>query len=553
MQLWKASAQYASLFVIRKETVDTILLMAQSLANTWWIILLAALAAGIGVYVWQQLDVRALRAQVMDMGKKMEERTQVVVSQKQVIQHKIDALEKTYNDFTVMSKIGQELTTNLELQQVFGRLYEQVNLMMDATAFMVCLYHEVTEMIEFKYIIEKGIRQQPFFQPLSKATLGSYSIRTRSDVMINDLDREYQKYNLEAPSALQGEKPESILYVPLLLRGQVLGVISIQSFRKNAYTEEHLNYLRILGSYTAIAIGNGMAYEALEQASQNIQRQNQQLEKAYEEIRQQNTSLQEAYRVIERNNEAILDSIEYAKRIQTAIMPSLAEVRRGLPQCFIYYRSKDIVSGDFYWYMYRDDMVIVAAVDCTGHGVPGAFMSVLGNTLLNNIVREGAVYEPCKILELLDERVMQMLNQMNPDADSTDGMDVALCTIYKSDRTVKFAGANRMLFYHHAGEMHELKGNKYPVGGKMNVHDPYVSHTLQLNEGDTLYISTDGFADQFGGKQRRKFLTKRFKQLLADVSSLEIDNQQDILDQAFVTWKGEEKQLDDVLIIGVKL
>lgn len=515
------------------------LLLYEALADTWWLVMGLACLAGGAVYRWKHGHLSQLRQLNLEMQRKMDERAQVVLNQRLVIQKKVEELEKSYQDFTIMSRIGQELTTTLDLEEVFENLYEQVNMLMDAEIFAVNLYHPDTELIEFKYIMEKGERQPVMFQPLSRATLGSYSIRNQTEVFINNLDEEYTRFQLQAPTALQGHKPESILYVPLMLRGELLGVISVQSFAKNAYTHEHLSFLRILASYTAIAIGNGRAYELLEQANASV--------------KQQNERLQQANELIERNNGAILDSLEYAKRIQTAIMPAMADIKKGLPNSFIYYRSKDIVSGDFYWYMTRGDVTILAAVDCTGHGVPGAFMSVLGNTLLNNIIREGQQYVPGIILDTLDERVVQMLNQMDPNSDAADGMDIALCSLDRKTHTLSFAGANRPLHYVQGRELKEIRGDKYPIGGKNNIHGPYTTHSIKLEPGDTFYISTDGFADQFGGRMHRKFLNKRFKQLLADLYRLDIGLQQEILNDAFETWKGDEKQLDDILVIGVRL
>jgi serine phosphatase RsbU (regulator of sigma subunit) len=334
--------------------------------------------------------------------------------------------------------------------------------------------------------------------------------------------------------------------MPLILQNNVLGAITVQSFAQGAYSQEHVSVLRVLASYTAIAIGNANAFERLEAARLSIQVQNK-------EITEKNTSLTLAYEIIEKHNASILDSLAYAKRIQEAIMPSPKEVARLLPNSFILYKPKDIVSGDFFWYMSKGNVAMLAAVDCTGHGVPGAFMSVLGSTLLNQIVHQEGYTSPEIVLTQLDQRVMTMLKQMDPDADATDGMDVCLVTLNLESKVLQFAGANRPLFYMQQGEMHELKGNKYPVGGKHNVHDPYLGHTIPLLPGDSFYIFTDGFADQFGGSHRRKFLNKRFMQLLADISKLPMLQQRDLLDESFETWRGQERQLDDVLVVGVQV
>ncbi|MBX3101505.1 MAG: SpoIIE family protein phosphatase [Bacteroidetes bacterium] len=511
----------------------------------WWLPLVFALLAGGGVYLYYLPHLRSLREMNVDLRHKMEDRAKVVVQQKEVIQHKIRSLEKAYSDFKVMSKIGQELTTSLELEKVFDKLYEQVNLLMDAAVFGVHLYDEPGQIIHYKYVLENGERQPSVEIPLGHPTLSAYCIRNREELFIANLAKEYRRY-LPSAQPVTGQLPSSVLYMPLILQNDVLGAITVQSFTQNAYSQEHVSVLRVLASYTAIAIGNANAFERLEAARASIHQQ-------HEEIIEKNTSLTLAYEIIERHNEAILDSLAYARRIQEAIMPSHKEVSRVLPNSFIYYKPKDIVSGDFFWYMTKGNVAMLAAVDCTGHGVPGAFMSVLGSTLLNQIVHQEGHTSPEIVLTQLDKRVMTMLKQMDPDADATDGMDVSLVTLNLGTREIQFAGANRPLFYMHKGEMHELKGNKYPVGGKYNVHDPYVGHTVPLQPGDSFYIFTDGFADQFGGNRRRKFLNKRFMQLLADISRLPLDKQHPALNEAFETWRGDEKQLDDVLVVGVQV
>jgi len=270
--------------------------------------------------------------------------------------------------------------------------------------------------------------------------------------------------------------------------------------------------------------------------------------------------LEEANRVaklsaeVEKQHKHILSSIEYAKRIQHSILPKGKILTKGFVENFVIYTPKDIVSGDFYWFAEKNEHALMAAVDCTGHGVPGAFMSIIGYSNLNKIVVEQGYTEPDAILRKLDRDITAILKQQDAQSESRDGMDVALCSLNVFEGTLSYAGAQRPLYLVRNGELQEFKGNPFPIGGnfKFKKQKEFTKHEINLEKGDTIYIFSDGYPDQFGGLENRKYMSKRFKELLVRVQPYSLDEQKDILQKEFEVWKGSHKQMDDVMVIGFR-
>lgn len=257
---------------------------------------------------------------------------------------------------------------------------------------------------------------------------------------------------------------------------------------------------------------------------------------------------------IQNKNKKINDSINYAKRIQNAILPNSRLISKVLPDSFILYKPRDVVSGDFPWFVQIKNEIFIAAVDCTGHGVPGALLSLIGYFLLNDIVRSRKITEPGKILDLLDEGVTQTLRQDQDDSATKDGMDIALCRINAEARTVEYAGAHRPLYFMKGGVMDEVKGNKFPIGGGIYKNQTNFTTTrLELGKGDSFYFSSDGFPDQFGGPEVRKFGPKKTREIIERVHKNPMHEAAHVFDSEWEAWKGDHKQTDDVLLIGIKL
>jgi PAS domain S-box-containing protein len=255
---------------------------------------------------------------------------------------------------------------------------------------------------------------------------------------------------------------------------------------------------------------------------------------------------------IQAKNKKITESINYAKRIQTAILPNTRLINRALPDSFILYKPRDVVSGDFPWFVHSKDDIFIAAVDCTGHGVPGALLSLIGYFLLNDIVRSRKITEPGKILDLLDEGVTTTLRQ-DEDSTTKDGMDIALCKINLAAGEIEYAGAHRPLYIMKNGVMEEIKGNKFPIGGGIFKNQTNFTNTkVKLSKGDSIYFSSDGFPDQFGGPEGRKFGPKKTREIIERVHTMPMKDAMQVFDQEWESWRGDQKQTDDVLLIGIK-
>lgn len=253
-------------------------------------------------------------------------------------------------------------------------------------------------------------------------------------------------------------------------------------------------------------------------------------------------------------NKELHESIRYAVRIQEALMLKEKHLKRIIPESFILNLPKDHVSGDFYWFTKLNGKIIIAVADCTGHGIPGAFMSVLGVSLLNQIVLEDNISDPSQILFRLDQKLKKAFAPDEEAPRSNDGMDIGLVMIDLFSSEVTFTGAMRNLLVVSPNQLNEYKGNRYPIGGlRLEKERYYPSLTFKIEKGARLFLFTDGYADQFGGSKKKKLMTSRLKGFLMESRVLPIELQKDYLKKFFLDWRGEEEQVDDVLILGVEI
>lgn len=272
-----------------------------------------------------------------------------------------------------------------------------------------------------------------------------------------------------------------------------------------------------------------------------------------EEIERKNQRLEQQNQEIAHQKDNIEGSIRYARRIQAAMLPSEREFREALPEAFVFYKPRDIVSGDFYWLTQKEGKLIVAVSDCTGHGVPGAFMSMLGTSLLSEIINLRGIEDPAIILEELNKGVKQSLNQ--DYTQNHDGMEISICVFDKRRYEIEFAGANTSLIYIQDDELEVVKGDRLPIGGHRDRYEGREFRTKRLpwEAGMAIYMYSDGFRDQFGGAKGEKFMMRRFKSLLKDISQEPMEAQEIIIRRTFKDWLGSRRQLDDVLIMGIRL
>jgi PAS domain S-box-containing protein len=262
-------------------------------------------------------------------------------------------------------------------------------------------------------------------------------------------------------------------------------------------------------------------------------------------------------RLIENNkqllqqNKDITDSIYYAQRIQQSILQTPEHLATYFKESFLLYKPKDIVSGDYYWFYEDTQFRYIAAIDCTGHGVPGAMMSMVANSIFKEVFLNLKITDPSSILKALDEELGKTINR-NIDEAFSDGMDVSLVRIDKASNELVFAGAFRSIIIVRNGEIMELKGSRYPIGFYSNIEKKFENNTFSLQQGDCIYLYTDGFIDQFGGERNKKLNKINFKELLRTIHDMSMEEQEAFLEYAFNNWKQDNGQTDDVLVIGLK-
>jgi serine phosphatase RsbU (regulator of sigma subunit) len=278
--------------------------------------------------------------------------------------------------------------------------------------------------------------------------------------------------------------------------------------------------------------------------TRNLRRANLILE---EKVRHRTAQVVAQKEELAQKNKDITDSIQYAKRIQFAILPQEVTFQNT----FVLFRPKDIVSGDFYWLLEMNGREFMAAVDCTGHGVPGAFMSIIGYNMLNKVVKEFGITQPSEILKYLDDQVSTTLHQQGDTRTVLDGMDMALLSYQKEKRLVEFAGAINPVYLIRDGKLIETKGDRFAIGrSDVNTVKEFTNHELEVRPGDTIYMFSDGYADQFGGKKGKKFKISRLKELFLRIQDKTMEEQYEILDQTMERWRSGIEQVDDILVMG---
>jgi len=309
-----------------------------------------------------------------------------------------------------------------------------------------------------------------------------------------------------------------------------------KDLKGKSFSGYHYEMLGMLSTQAAIAIENSNLYSRLNEQKENIER-----------IKQ----------IVEQKNEDITDSIKYAQRIQQTHLSDLLILNQHFRESFVLFKPRDIVSGDFYWWRLHDDRLILACADCTGHGVPGAIMSIIGSNFLEQIVNEYDMTDPASILMTLDQKVRNALQQNVQGSTTNDGMDVALISYDFEKKIVDFSGANRPIYLLRDDACYEYHPNKMSIGGneKFRLENILTNQTIQLQEGDLLYLFSDGITDQFGGSSvpARKFSAKRLKETLFQVKDLPLSDQRALIDVLLEEWRGNTEQTDDMLLIGLRI
>lgn len=289
------------------------------------------------------------------------------------------------------------------------------------------------------------------------------------------------------------------------------------------------------------------------QQKEEIEAQRDEIEAQRDEIKRQKEIADFQTNQILKQNKDIKDSIEYAKHIQIALFPDKISLQKIFKRGFCLFKPKDIVSGDFYWVSQVENKSIIVASDCTGHGVPGAFMSIIGINFLNEIVNENQIYTPNEILNQLRKKVIKAMVHANKIQESKDGMDISLIVIDYDKMELQYAGAYNHLFYIRDHMLGVIKADRMPVGISEKTMMPFTNHTMKIQAGDQFYMFTDGYADQFGGPNKKKFRIGALRELLLEIHENPMNEQKRIMHETFINWKGKQQQVDDVLAIGIKI
>ncbi len=353
--------------------------------------------------------------------------------------------------------------------------------------------------------------------------------------------REIEEKKKEALQAEQ-DKRDKLIKIALsagILLMLLIAVILIRNYRRKVKANNLLRAQK----------------EEIEHQKIELEQRNEEIQAQRDEIEDKNVLITEQRDIALKQKQEITDSIQYAQRIQEAVLPDKQMFINDISDYFILFKPKDIVSGDFYWMTKVDGKLIVVAADCTGHGVPGAFMSMLGVTFLNEIVNKDRVLQANEILNRLRNKVIDSLHQK--DRETKDGMDIALAVINPSENELQFAGAyNSMYMIPSNSEPSEIKkiaADRMPIGIHLKMDKEFTNHVIKYNKGDVVFMFSDGYMDQFGGENGRKLKSKRFQELLLTIHEKPMKEQKKILDDFLTKWKGELEQLDDILVIGLKL
>jgi len=371
----------------------------------------------------------------------------------------------------------------------------------------------------------------------------SYILEGHSKNWSDWSDITYKEYNLQEGT-----------YTFKVKAKNVYGVISEEA--SFTFTIAPPWYRRTWAYALFIVLTIGLIYLVVLLSLRRVKQQNIRLEQTVEdrtaEISAQKEEVEIQKEIVEEKNKDILDSIRYAKHIQDAILPSNEFLAQSFKDAFIFFKPKDIVSGDFYWVKKKGNKILFSVVDCTGHGVPGAFVSIVGNNSLNRAINEFNLSQPAAILDMLNSLVVESFKQQGTEDDVKDGMDIALCVLDTSTNILEYSGANNSLYLVRNGELIETRANKQPIGAYDHTK-PFTNHTIQLQRKDRVFLFSDGYADQFGGPKGKKLKYKAFKNILINDDQVDLNTLNHQLSEQFLNWKGNLEQVDDVCILGVEI
>ncbi|MCG8699459.1 MAG: SpoIIE family protein phosphatase [Bacteroidales bacterium] len=530
--------------------------------QTWWFRIVFVVTLAITIFIIYRVRVRQLLHQKKLLEAKVQERTfelrtantelqeqkeeiltqneeisqqaeelaaqrDALEEQNEEIKTKNEQISQSYRQLETISDFGQKLTAMLDINAINSLMFEYVSDLLDIAAFGIGIYIEKQKHILFPKFIETGAEPRTVIKKLSDdQSLVSYSFNKQKILYINDIERDHRKYVAKINLPETSQTAYSRIHIPLTVGEKKIGLFVVNSFKKNAYTHNDLTNLLSLASYISIAMDNAQAYELVEDI-----------------------------------NRSMKESIGYAKTIQSAFLPIQEEMERYF-KSFVVFRPKDIVSGDFFWFspIERDTEkplnAFMAVADCTGHGVPGAFVSLIGNNLLNEIINIKKIYDPAQVLELVNVGVQLALKQDN--TRNNDGMDMALIHIQEvgEEYRISFAGAKNPLVIYKSttGELEYIAGSRKAIGGLRAKRSKqfYENKEYIVHKNDLLYMFSDGYQDQHS-IDRERFGRETLLNLLKKTAVMSIDEQSKVLNEELIKHQGDMDQTDDITILGIRI
>ncbi len=452
---------------------------------------------------------------------------------------KINDTRNAINTSLTLTKLAEELNNNLALAAAYektGEVYSAIKRPIIAKSNYVKALQNYTIAQKKEGIMNSHLNLSKEYKKLSVLDSSLYHLNEYVVLKDSLFTENNTKSISEMEAKYQNQKKE--LEISMLQKNKQIADYEIS---KQKTFRNFLLVIAILVFVTVIVLFKAYSNKKI----------------VNKQLTQKNVEIENQKEIIEIKQKGITDSINYALRIQEALLPSKEMKQTLFPESFVLLLPKDIVSGDFYWYSEKNGKKIITAVDCTGHGVPGAFMSMIGVTFLNEIVNERGITKPSEILGELRDRVKTSLKQKGLDGESRDGMDMSIVSFNKDFTEVEYAGANNPLWIFRR-EKNEIKilefaPDKRPIGYFKGQGLPFTNQTISLQKGDILYIFSDGYADQFGGPKGKKFKYKQIKEILAEINHLPMHAQEEHLLKRFIEWRGNLEQIDDVCIIGISV
>ncbi len=469
-------------------------------------------------------QLKEQQEEILTQNEEIRQQTEEIAAQRDHVEMQNQEIQAGLKNMQALSEFGQKLTSSLSLDSILPTVHSYVASIVETHAFAIGFYRRSKQTIDYHAVYRDGEPKDLYstnFNPDS--SFSSWAIQNEEEIFENDVPLNYNKYFEELPDFYSDFKANSLMVFPLFSEGRVLGVFSVYSRNREAYSQKDFSFVKSLSAYISIAIANARLYGE-----------------------------------VNKKNEHIRSSITYARNIQETILPLRKNMNKFL-DTFVLFMPKDIVSGDFYWHtdISRNGKkeAIYAVVDCTGHGVPGAFMSLIGNRILNRIVNERQIFSPENILTELNHFIVEALKQET--SDNNDGMDVALCKVTQTENGahVVYAGAKRnLIFVKPSGELDTLKGVRKSIGGVRARRNSvsYEAESIEVEKGTLLYLSTDGYTDQ-NGQGAKKFGSIAFRDLLTEISQVSVDEQEVILRRTIEVHMGRFEQRDDITILGIKV